>query len=673
MEVTITNPRDHRDRENIYHFLYEIWNNEFQRNIEGINHAKKQIRDDLDDWANHIIAVNETGKIVGCVRNNLLCNGIPGKKLSNAMGFKKLKKSFGSDRVSYTSHLAVSPAYRGSTVVSLLLAELCKTILNQNVVADTSYCQLNLVNLYYRLGARPYIPHFRIDVGVRVPLIGCIMDRNYLKKTESPLLMIVPETKDDCGETAKSVKMVFPDFCEPGFDKLSTRATWAQLAHISPFESKNKGTKLFRGISKDDISGLIQRLPRLNFSSGQLIHKKGECEKCMGILLSGSLGVGVGVDEKNPHFINVLRPGEPFGELNILGDVKHSANFVALEKSEVILFPDNMFDRIEKKNPSIATQLYKNTISILADRIAESNGKISEIIGKNNTRDLCIRHQPIQKIRSSNNKKNRVESYHFDTLSDRESEYKRLVEQASVAEDMEFSMLKKIGLTNSDSVLDLGSGPGVTSSILSRRLPDSQITGVEPEKQLRLKAKQHARELGIKRCRFIDGTAQSIPLPDDSIDFSYARLLFQHIPDHLSALNEMKRVTRKGGIACVMDVDDGTIFIHPEVPEWNEIEMRVSKAQANSGGDRHVGRKISGYMTKAGFSDIHVDIVPVTTDILGPEMFYEIVFGFKQQILKRADDWDMETGQIFKKIKSVIKRKGAFASENIFVTHGMVP
>jgi len=46
------------------------------------------------------------------------------------------------------------------------------------------------------------------------------------------------------------------------------------------------------------------------------------------------------------------------------------------------------------------------------------------------------------------------------------------------------------------------------------------------------------------------------------------------------------------------------------------------------------------------------------------------VFGFKQQTLKRAGDWDEETGKLFISIRDLLQEKGAFASENIFVVHG---
>jgi len=235
---------------------------------------------------------------------------------------------------------------------------------------------------------------------------------------------------------------------------------------------------------------------------------------------------------------------------------------------------------------------------------------------------------------------------------------------------VEFSKLKGIGLADGDTILDLGSGPGITAMLLSHHFPRSRIIGIEPDKDLRTRAEGLKAEKNLNHCVFLEGTAQEIPLADNAVDFAYARLLFQHIPDPMAALKEMHRVIRRNGIACILDVDDDTIFIHPRVRAWEAVENRVAKAQASYGGDRHVGRKLLAYLLEAGFESVRVDLVPVTTQMLGPKAFFDIVFGFKKQTLMRAGDWDEATGKLFNAIRDLLQKEGAFASENIFVVHG---
>lgn len=678
MNIIVSRPVGDEERQDVYRFLYRIWVQGCGRQLPGTDHTLEWIRDDLDDWADHFVAMDEQGQVVGCVRVNRLSRGRADECLASALGFDPLSSLFDPETIVFISHLAVLPAYRGGTVISLLMADMFSHLLETRVNVAICTCRLGMVSLYHRLGMRPYLPNFDRHGQMQVPLIGCINDREYLSKTGSPLHLILPQDCDDQGWAAGGLKKRFPRFATPSFTRITHRNLWAQLAHASPVETPESSRKLFQDIPEAVLETLLPKLPRVFLSSNEAVQVNTEWEATMGILIDGALGVGVG-EVEDPHFIYVIQPGEPFGELITLARIRSATVILALEESEVILLPDHLFDRLGRKDPDTAIQLYKNLLSILARRTAAANTALADHLGKKTGKDTAV-HSPARHIARSiqtavGQTVARIESYHFDTLSDPEGEFTRLSCQAKIAEVLEFRRLRQIGLTDGDRILDLGSGPGVTSLLLARNFPTSQIFGVEPEAKLRSRAVELTREQASagRRCRFLEGTAQAIPLDDGSVDFAYARLLFQHIPDPLVCLREMRRVTRPGGIVCILDVDDGTIFIHPEVPGWKAVEARVARAQAGYGGDRHVGRKLLGYFEEVGFAETQVDIVPVSTQMLGPSLFFDIVFGFKQQHLKRYGDWDTETEETFKQLGTALMKKGAFASENIFVAHGTVP
>ncbi|MGD9823275.1 GNAT family N-acetyltransferase [Desulfobacter sp.] len=679
MNIIISRPAGDEDRQGVYRFLYRIWVQECGRELPGTDHTLERIRDDLDDWADHFVAMDEQGQVVGCVRVNRLSRGRPDQGLVRSLGFEPLSGLFDPETIVFISHLAVLPAYRGGTVISLLLADMFRHLLETRVNVALCICRLGMVSLYHRLGMRPYLPNFDRHGQMQVPLVGCINDREYLSKTGSPLHLILPQDRDDHGWAAGVIKERFPMFATPLFTRITHRSLWAQLAYASPAITPEPSRKLFQDIPEAVLEVLLPNLPRIFLSNNETVQVNTEWEAAMGILIDGALGVGVG-EAANPHFIYLIRPGEPFGELITLARIRSSTVILALEDSEVVLLPEHLFDQLGRKDPGTAIQLYKNLLTILARRTAAANTALADHLSKKKTGpDAAVRSPSRHMARSIRTAvrrtEARTESYHFDTLSDPQGEFARLSCQAKIAEVLEFSRLRQIGLTDGDRILDLGSGPGITSLLLARNFPSSQVFGVEPEAKLRSRAVALAREQASegRRCRFLEGTAQAIPLDDASVDFAYARLLFQHIPDPLVCLREMRRVTRPGGIVCILDVDDGTIFIHPEVPGWKAVEARVARAQAGYGGDRHVGRKLLGYFGELGFAAAQVDIVPVTTQMLGPSLFFDIVFGFKQQHLKRYKDWDLETEATFKQLGATLMEKGAFASENIFVAHGSVP
>ena len=684
MNIIVSRPADNQDLERVFRFLYRIWIKECGRELPGTNHTREQIRDDLDNWASHFVAVNDQGQIVGCIRVNRLSKGQPDHLLAEGLGLKDMIGLFSPESIAFISHLAVLPAFRGGTVISLLLTEMFRYFIETGVSVALCYCRLGMVNLFHRLGMRPYRPNFHCNGKMQVPLVGCINDKDYLARTGSPLRMLLPESCDDGGSVAAALAGSYPMFKAPDLSPITNRNLWAQLAHASPFPETEPGKKLLQNVPAEILENLLPQFPKVSLSQNETIEIGSEWEAAMGILVEGALGVGVG-KTADPHFIYVIRPGQPFGELITLARIQTDTVIIALEDSQVILLPERLFDRLVKTEPETAIHLYKNLLAILAHRTAAANTALSDHLEKMDSRTKVLRpaRHKAQSIRttlergkawsSTTENQCRTESYHFDTLADPDGELKRLTCQASIAEALELDRLKEIGLSNGDRIMDLGSGPGITSGILARHFQDSKIYGVEPEEQLRCKARTYARQSCAGNCCFLEGTAQNIPLPDAAMDFSYARLLFQHIPDPMTCLGEMKRVTRPGGIVCVLDVDDGTIFIHPHFPEWKDIEQRVARAQGECGGDRHVGRKLLGYYEALGFDQPQLDIVPVTTQMLGPELFFHIVFGFKQQHLKRCRDWDDATEAVFHRLGRTLMQKGAFASENIFLAHGTVP
>lgn len=266
-----------------------------------------------------------------------------------------------------------------------------------------------------------------------------------------------------------------------------------------------------------------------------------------------------------------------------------------------------------------------------------------------------------------------IESYQFDSLGDREKELQRLISQATIGEEIEISTLKKLGLEDGMKLLDLGSGPGVTSILIAKRFPLLSTIGIEPEQKLRAEAEMLAASKGLsERCRFIEGVGDNIPLEDKVIDFCYARLLFQHLPNPLEVLEEMQRVTKKGGKVVIVDVDDSSNILHPSPEGMSDLENHIGRVQAAAGGDRHIGRKLQGLLHQRGFVEVSVHPVPITADNLGRETFFNIVYSFKRQLLERSGEYNDQSRATFAQLEKLISLPSTFAMTTVFAAHGVV-
>jgi len=110
---------------------------------------------------------------------------------------------------------------------------------------------------------------------------------------------------------------------------------------------------------------------------------------------------------------------------------------------------------------------------------------------------------------------------------------------------------------------------------------------------------------------FAAGLVESLPFVDAAFDAVFARFLLQHVQDPVAAVAQLARVTRPGGVVCIIDVDDGLGLRYPDPPEpIRRLEEAYQQAQHARGGDRTIGRKLAGMLDAAGIAVDHVLALP---------------------------------------------------------------
>ena len=103
------------------------------------------------------------------------------------------------------------------------------------------------------------------------------------------------------------------------------------------------------------------------------------------------------------------------------------------------------------------------------------------------------------------------------------------------------------GVRDGDSVLDVGCGTGALSATLARVTGASKIVGIDPSTGFI----EYARtQVADPRVTFELGDAQDLPYSDGSFDRCMALLIVNFVPDAPKAANEMRRVTKPGGIVA---------------------------------------------------------------------------------------------------------------------------
>jgi SAM-dependent methyltransferase len=110
-----------------------------------------------------------------------------------------------------------------------------------------------------------------------------------------------------------------------------------------------------------------------------------------------------------------------------------------------------------------------------------------------------------------------------------------------------------------DNVLEIGSGPGLTTNVLQHKVSRLTASEIDPE----MAAALAERFAGVPTVTVIQADATNLPFPDDTFSTVFSFTMLHHVPtvelqDALFA--EVARVLRPGGLLVGTDSLDSPSF-----------------------------------------------------------------------------------------------------------------
>jgi arsenite methyltransferase len=110
-------------------------------------------------------------------------------------------------------------------------------------------------------------------------------------------------------------------------------------------------------------------------------------------------------------------------------------------------------------------------------------------------------------------------------------------------------------IQSGDHVLDIGSGSGTDVLIASTLVGQGgKVTGLDMTEAMLEKARANAKKMGTAHVEFVKGNAETIPLPDASIDSVTSNGVLNLVPDKPKAFAEIFRVLCPGSRVQIADI-----------------------------------------------------------------------------------------------------------------------
>ena len=155
-------------------------------------------------------------------------------------------------------------------------------------------------------------------------------------------------------------------------------------AAVAPARSLRAGAKrdilsshpLFAGLSPSDVDRLADYGRLEHLRKGATIFSKGDPGTGLMAVVSGLVKIGVPSPEGKEIVLNIIHPGEVFGEIALLDGRPRTANAVAMADSEVLSLDRREFVPFIRANPDVALSL----LAVLCDRLRRTSEQVEDVL-----------------------------------------------------------------------------------------------------------------------------------------------------------------------------------------------------------------------------------------------------------------------------------------------------
>jgi CRP-like cAMP-binding protein len=143
--------------------------------------------------------------------------------------------------------------------------------------------------------------------------------------------------------------------------------------------------QIFSGLSRDDINSIAACARSLRKARGEFIYTPGDRADFVYILRRGRVKLSVLSESGKEIAIDIIQPGEIFGEFALVDEALRSNMTQALDDIVMWIFPKSSFTHLLSSQPKLALSY----IRLVGDRRRRMEKKLSDITSKAVSARVC--------------------------------------------------------------------------------------------------------------------------------------------------------------------------------------------------------------------------------------------------------------------------------------------
>lgn len=192
-----------------------------------------------------------------------------------------------------------------------------------------------------------------------------------------------------------------------------------------------------------------------------------------------------------------------------------------------------------------------------------------------------------------------------------DEEFERLRFQHEVWRDETEQLWQLAGFGPGQTILDLGSGPGLATVDLATVVGSSgRVVALDASEIYTQLLNKHIVDKGLDHIDVQVGNVYVSDYGTDIFDGVFTRWLLCYLADHDSVVRKVAAALRPGGKLVALDYSNYLAMnLEPKSERFQRIFRKVLQSFHDAGGDLYVGRKLPSVMERFGF--VIDDIVPI--------------------------------------------------------------